>query len=99
MSRLTWTKLSPATCSSASRIVALHPELVDRAHRPDAQAVLPDELALALVELTRADERDARPVDRRRRPGVALEPGAGQTERRREHHAVHVAASATSPAG
>ena len=69
----------------------LHPKLVDRAHRPDAQAVLADELAFALVELTRADECEARALDGGRGPGAALEPGAAEPERGGEHHAVHVA--------
>ena len=69
---------------------ALHPELVDRAHRPDAQAVLTDELALAPVELARADKREARALDRGRWPGVTLECAAAEPEGGGEHHAVHV---------
>src|SRR5437588_11026182 len=60
---------------------ALDPQTIDMAHRPDAQAVLADELALARIERAGADDRDARAVGGRHRPGLPLELGTGEAER------------------
>ena len=73
---------------------ALDPDAVDLAHREDAHSCLSEQPALAVVEQAGADERDPLRVDRRQRPGVTLEPRAGEAESRGERHPVDVPAGA-----
>ena len=72
----------------------LDSDAVDLAHREDPHARLAEQLPLAVVELSEPEQRDAPRIDRGERPGVARERLAGEPERSRERHPVHVSARA-----
>ena len=63
---------------------------VDLAHREHPHSGLAQELPLAGVRLPQPEQRDASRIQRRQRPGVARERVAGDAQRRRERHPVHV---------
>ena len=90
MSRLTWRNAAPRAWSERLAHARLDPDPVDLAHREDLRVELLQQLALALVERAHADERELPGLDRRQLPVVVGERVAGEAERRREHHAVHV---------
>ena len=76
MSSETWTK--PSAGDAVERLAhrTLDPDPVDLAHREHADTGVAKQPPLAVVELARADERDALRIDRRQRPRVALEAAA-----------------------
>src|SRR5579864_6259024 len=71
---------------------ALDADAVDVGHREDLRVDLLQQLPLALIERTYAEERQSARLDRRERPAFARERVAAEPERRREHHSVDVAA-------
>ena len=64
---------------------------VDLAHREDLRVELAQKGPLSVVERADTDERELAGLDRQQRPAIAPEGIAGEAERRRQHHSVHVA--------
>ena len=91
MSSDTCTKPAPRACSSASRMHALDSDPVDLAHREHRGVELLRELR-SPSSSERTPRSASVPGRRGQRPVVVGERAAGEPERRREHHAVHVAA-------
>ena len=72
----------------------LDSETIHVAHREHLRVELAQQLPLAVVQRTDSHKGDPTRFERGQAPAIATEAIAGEAERRREHHAVHVAARA-----